>query len=211
MDDVLFSSLLQNKLDQGVKTEIPAKIDPSNHLRAKKSANLDDLIEMIAKLVSKTMKETNTQFIPDEGGRILADTTKTLNNPYIFYKVIERTPKGELKPRERELITETSADEKTNRQGRIFGQKFKCLLQFNIVASEYSTANKVMTDFEDLMLNYTYYFKRNGVAELLFHKHFTDKDLDIFRQTISVRSLQYYCEVEKLTAVFESDIENIFT
>ena len=67
MDDVLFSSLLQNKLDQGVKTEIPAKIEPSNHLRAKKSANLDDLIEMIAKLVSKTMKETNTQFIPDEG------------------------------------------------------------------------------------------------------------------------------------------------
>ena len=66
-----------------------------------------------------------------------------------------------------------------------------------------------MNDFEDLIFNYTPYFKKNGVAEILFEKHFTDKNLDLFRQTLSVRSLQYYLEIEKLTAVFETDIEEI--
>lgn len=177
--------------------------------KANKNASLQDFIEMVAMLVSKTMKKRNVIFKPDEGARPIVDPSKTLENPYIFFEVIERKPKMERKPRERESIVETTSDKGSNRQGRIWGQKFSAIVQFNFLACDYSTVNAVMNDFESLIFSYTPYFKKNGVAEILFEKHFTDKNLDMFRQTLSARSLQYYLEIEKLIAVFESEIEDI--
>lgn len=204
--------LLQRKQDNGNNllpvNYTPAGPDPEPQ-KALKSASLQDFVEMIAKLVSKTMKKQGVIFKPDEGARLIVDPSKPLENPYIFYEVVSRVPKLERKPREREEIMEAGADTKSNRQGRIWGQKFACIVQFNLLACDYSTVNAVMNDFENLIFSYTPYFKKNGVAEILFEKHFTDKNLDIFRQTLSVRSLQYYVEIEKLIAVFESEIEEI--
>ena len=67
-----------------------------------------------------------------------------------------------------------------------------------------------MNDFESLIFNYTAFFKKNGVAEILFEKHFTDRNLDPFRQNLSIRSLQYYVEIERLFTEFvASDIEKV--
>ena len=83
-------------------------------------------------------------------------------------------------------------------------------MQFHIIASDYRQANKVMNDFESLIFNYTAFFKKNGVAEILFEKHFTDRNLDPFRQNLSIRSLQYYVEIERLFTEFvASDIEKV--
>lgn len=204
--------LLQIKQDNGNNIMpigyVPAKVNQEPQ-KANKSASLQDFIDMVAMIVSKTMKKRNVVFKPDEGARIVVDPSKILESPYIFYEVIERKPKLELKPREREAIVEASTDKNSNRQGRIWGQKFSAIVQFNFLACDYSTVDAVMNNFENLIFSYTPYFKRNGVAEILFQKHFTDKNLDIFRQTLSARSLQYYLEIEKLTAVFESEIEEI--
>jgi len=205
--------LLQSKMDNGnnilpinyVSADSKA-IEPTKSL---KSASLHDFVEMVAKIVSKTMKKEKVIFMPDEGTRLTVDPSKPIENPYIFFEVIERKPKKELKPRERESIMEVGDDKKSIRQGRIWGQKFTAIVQFNFLACDYSTVNTVMNDFEDLIFKYTPYFKKNGVAEILFEKHFTDKNLDMFRQSLSVRSLQYYLEIEKLIAVFESEIEDI--
>lgn len=179
-------------------------------LKATKSANLQDFIKMVAKIVGVALRDQKVEFIPDEGKRLVVDPGEKLENPYITYKVISRTPKGEIKPREREsLIKENTHRDDEGRQGRVYGQKFKCYVQFNIIASEYNEADEVMSIFEDLILSYTHYFKRNGVAEILFEKHFTDENFDIYRQSVSVRSLQYYVEVEKLTVVFDSEIKDI--
>lgn len=212
MDPKDLERLLQDKVDND-NNILPLNYVPKNAnqtpQKANKSASLQDFIEMVAILVSKTMKKRNVIFKPDEGARLVVDPSKSLENPYIFYEVIERKPKLELKPREREAIVEASNDKRSNRQGRIWGQKFSVIVQFNFLACDYSTVNAVMNDFESLIFSYTPYFKRNGVAEILFQKHFTDKNLDIFRQPLSARSLQYYLEIEKLTAVFESEIEEI--
>lgn len=204
--------LLQMKEDNG-NNILPAPYVPAGpekeHAKASKSASLQDFVEMVSMLVAKTMKKEGVVFKPDEGARPIVDPNKLLENPVIFYEVIERKPKLERKPREREEIKEFHDDENRRRQGRIWGQKFACLVQFNFLACDYRTVNSVMNDFESLIFNYTPYFKKNGVAEILFEKHFTDKNLDLFRQTLSVRSLQYYLEIEKLTAVFETDIEEI--
>jgi len=191
MDTKDLERLLQDKVDND-NNIVPLNYVPKNTnqapQKANKCASLQDFIEMVAMLVSKTMKKRNVIFKPDEGAR---------------------KPKLELKPREREAIVEASNDKSSNRQGRIWGQKFSVIVQFNFLACDYSTVNAVMNDFESLIFSYTPYFKRNGVAEILFQKHFTDKNLDIFRQLLSARSLQYYLEIEKLTAVFESEIEEI--
>lgn len=179
-------------------------------LKADKSASLYDFIKMVSKVVALALKDKGVEFVPDEGKRLVIDPQVPLEHPYITYKVVDRSPKGELKPREREtLIVENTDNETDARKGRVYGQKFKCIVQFNIIASEYSEADEVMNTFEDLMMSYAHYFKKNGVAELLFEKHFTDENFDIFRQTVSVRSLQYYVEVEKLTVMFDQEIEVI--
>ena len=66
-----------------------------------------------------------------------------------------------------------------------------------------------MTTLEDTIFTYTGYFKSKGVAELIFKRHFTDKNYDRYRQWLSVRSLQYDIEIEKLITVFDTTIEEI--
>lgn len=134
---------------------------------AVKSATLDSFMEMIGMLVAKTMKKTKAEFVPDEGARIEVDMAVPIDHPRIYYEVISRKPKSELKPRPREEIHELTADDGSRRQGRVWGQKFECHVQFHIAASDYKQANKVMNDFESLIFNYTAFFKKNGVAEIL--------------------------------------------
>jgi hypothetical protein len=62
-----------------------------------------------------------------------------------------------------------------------------------------------------MMFSYTGYFKRNGIAELFFENQFTDEHYDIFRQTLSIRNLQYYVETEKLHVIFKEKIKEIET
>jgi hypothetical protein len=184
-------------------------IEPPSIQTAEKSASLFDLIKMISKLVSLTMKDLNAEFIPDEGKAIIQNVNEQLEHPMITYNVISREPKGELKPRVRQTITEKSELGDENRLGEVYGQKFMCTVQFNIFASVYTTAEAVMERFEELMFTYTGYFKKNGVAELLFKKQLTDDSFDTFRQINSVRNLRYYVEVEKLIVMFKEKIKEV--
>lgn len=177
--------------------------------KAEKSATIEDFMDMIASLVSKVMKKYKVEFSPDEGARPTADMAEKLDHPYIFFNLIERVPKGERKPRVREEIIESVDDSLSRRPGTIWGQKFKCLVQFNILACDYRTAVKVMNIFEELIFNYTAHFKRNGVAEILFEKQMTDSALDPYREHLSTRSLVYYVEVEKLFTEFHSELDSI--
>lgn len=177
-------------------------------LKADKGADLDDFIGMIAMIVSKALKKHNAVFVPDEG-KVIKDPHNTLEQPSILYKVIERIPLKELKPRPMEEVTEDKDDETNRRHGMIFGYRQKCILQFDIVASDCATANEVMNTFEEAMCTYTGFFKSKGVNEMHFLKHFTDENLNNYRQDLSVRSLQYYVEIQKLITVFDSTIDDI--
>lgn len=176
--------------------------------KAEKGATLPDFINMVAEIVSKTLKKHNAIFIPDEGG-IIKDPHATLEHPTILYKVVERKPVFELKPRPTEEIIENEHDEISRRFGMIYSQRQACTLQFDIVASDYLDANAVMNTFEEAMFTYTGYFKSKGVFEMYFERHLTDKNLDNYRQDLSVRSLQYHVEILKLITVFDSTIDDI--
>lgn len=193
--------------------ESPGKLDvlaanPSSPIqKADKSATLFDFIKMVDKLVSLTMKDV--MFIPDEGKTLKLDAMAKIEQPIITYKIKSREPLKELKPRIRETITENIEETEDQRVGEVWGQKFKCIVQFNIFTSVYTDAEEVMEKFEELITSYTGFFKKNGVAEIFLQKHFTDEVHEQLRETLSVRNLCYYVEIEKLTVIFREKIKEI--
>lgn len=186
-----------------------AETKDRKRLKSETNASLFDLMVMIEKLVKITMKDLNVEFVPDEGKVIVYHSDIVLDHPLITYKLIERVPSHELKPRHREDIVEESLDKNDGRIGQVFGQKFTNKVQFDIYASVYVTAEQVMERFEELLFAYAGYFKKKGISEIIFRKQLTDCDLDIYRQTISVRSLQYDIETEKLITRFRETIQEI--
>lgn len=207
MDD--FEYLLKqrdNNINGNIKDFI-VETENINPLQANKQASLEDFIEMLSTISSKALKDVI--FIPDEGARLLKDQKETMNTSYILYEVLERQPMTELKPRAREEIIEHTDDINNDRRGIVWGQKFISVVQFNILGCDYKTCNKVMELFEELIFKYTAYFKKNGVSEILFKSQLTDKNLDFYRQSLSVRSLQYKIITEKLFVQYRSNISSI--
>lgn len=199
------NSLYENKTrDRNVN--IISSDPKSFQQKSNKSASMYELIEMIDKIVTLTMP--NTKFIPDEGKVTELDSMSNFDCSIITYKIIERIPKKEIKPRVRETIIEKDKLNES-RIGEVYGQKFKCLIQFNVFASVYKEAEEVMEKFEELIITYAGFFKENGVAEIFFEKHLTDDYYAKLRETLSIRNLIYYVEIEKLTVIFKEKIKEI--
>ena len=175
--------------------------------KSDKGATLFEAIELIAKIVKLTMP--NVVFIPDEGRVVELDAMNKIERPVITYTVIDRVPKMEFKPRIREQIIEKDIKDGTERVGEVWGQRFECVVQFNIYASVYKEAEEVMEMFEEALFKYAGFLKRNGVGEIFFKEHVTDSHFDTMRETLSIRNLRYYVEIEKLTVIFKEKIQQI--
>lgn len=188
--------------------EIKNGIYDSKQLKSDKSASLFDFIKMIDKIITLTMNDIDVEFIPDEGKIVYLANDFKLDHPIITYKIISRIPKNELKPRFRESFKEDK-DSTNSRFGEIYGQKFKCNIQFNIFASTYKSVEEILERFETMMICYTGFFKRNGVGELLFDKQHTDESFQNLRQTLSIRNICYYVEIEKVTVIMRENIKEI--
>lgn len=178
--------------------------------RAKKNSSLYDFFDMLALIVDYAMKDMKVKFLTEEMSNILTDPEIAFNDPKITYKVISRKPKNEYKPIAREEVIECDEDNE-QRAGMIYGQFFDCIVQFNIFASENRQANKVMEMFEELMISYAGYFKEQGVVDLYFKEQITDTDYNNFRETLSVRNLRYYVQIEKLMVIFNRRVSDIKT
>lgn len=211
VDDL--STLLQIRNDHANLVNQVGRLVPEDIPRQQslKGATLPDFIEMLSAIITKATRERNVIFEPDEGVRIRVDQTIPVDSPHIYYTVISRRPCLELKPRERQEVEEVDSKGKI-RRGRIWGQRFECLLQFDIIAGNYKAADKVMEVFENVIFNYTSHFKENGVAEILFEEQITDHNFDIYRQSMSIRSLRYRVWIERLHTAFDTtEIDGIIT
>lgn len=107
------------------------------------------------------------------------------------------------------VVEKTNGDD--SRIGEINGQKFKSTIQFNILADDPNIADQIMNRFEEMISVYTGFIKRQGIAEIVFKKQINDTDYNILRQILSVRSIQYYVETERLTVIFKEKIKEIET
>lgn len=207
-----FESLLLEKDNIFKKEEIKLekKCQPftaKNMLRAEKSASLSDFIAMVGLVVEYTMEDLDVVFVPDENKKNFIEPDVPFNKCYITYKVISRKPKKEYKPIVREEIFEGCDGQ--DRPGLVKSIRFDCKVQFNIFASEYKLANKVMDTFEELMISYAGHLKKQGVVDLFFTDQHTDSEYNTFRETMSVRNLEYYVEIEKMMVIFNEKIKDI--
>ena len=175
-------------------------------LRANGNTDIFGLIKMIEKIVTITMKDLEVKFIPDEEKVPIVNPDIHLDHPYITFQTISRKPKNNdgFKPRFRQQLVD-----KDGRVGEIFGQKFEAIIQFDIFASVYDIAEQVMKRFEEQIFTYTGFFKENGVSEIFLKQQLKDDNLEQYRQHLSIRSLQYYVEIETLIPVFHNKIAEI--
>lgn len=201
----LFDDVMPQRKDN---CQIPCGGVAKEMQRAKKNASLYDFIDMVALITDYALKDFNVEFLTEEQQNIIKDPEISVEKPYITYKVISRKPKNEYKPIVREEIIEH--DEFGNQRiGNVYGQKFDCIIQFNVMANENRLASVVMERFEELMISYAGYFKEQGVVDLFFKEQVTDSDYDNFRESLSIRNLRYYVEIEKLTVIFNQKISDI--
>ncbi|MDY6153165.1 MAG: hypothetical protein SPI06_07120 [Terrisporobacter sp.] len=209
-----FEELLQRQQNPNIDNKYTTKVFSTNNTKkcviqkSDKGASLFDFIKMLDKIITLSMK--NVSFVPDEGKTLALDSMKNMDKPLITYKVNKREIKDELKPRVRQEIEELDENNE-KRTGDVYGQRFKCEIQFNIFSTTYEQAEDIMEEFETLMISFAGYFKRNGVAEIFFKQHITDDAYVKFRETFSVRNLIYYVEIEKLTVIFKEKIKEIET
>ena len=91
----------------------------------------------------------------------------------------------------------------------VYRHAFEYILQFDIFASSYATANKVLKDFEELMYDYTGYVKSRGVNELLYDQRLTDESNVQYREKYSVRSVRYILRIDKIFVVTRKLIERL--
>jgi len=208
-----FEQMLQRRENSRRRNEVQGqrilKTD-TDYSRAEKGASMNDFFELVKKMVLRGLKKYKVEIVPNDGPRRVLDPAEKIDHPIIYYKVVSRVPRDKnYKPRFREDIYDKNPDGSELRQGAIYGQFFDCEIQFDIIASDYSTADTVMNAFEDAMQKYAGFFKRNGVSEVLFAKQFTDENLDIYRQKMSVRSLVYDVAIERIRLAYDTTIMEI--
>lgn len=200
---------LLNKRDyylDKVVTQADIHPEDSEILTHEGNASLFDFMKMIQSIVRKTMYDIQAEFIPEEGFVPIVDAEHNIEHPIITYSVIQRIPQSEYKPRIRQFVNENTDDEEEARSGYVAGQKFESIVQFNVFTSVYGNSDEVMERFEEMIYSYTYFFKKNGVGEIIFSKQLTDSNLDSYRQTMSIRSLRYLVVTEKLYQAFRNKI-----
>lgn len=193
-----------------------------DRLRAEQSISFDEFIELLVKLVEKALYEDQVKMSPDEGATI-NDRDKPINNPYIFFKIISGKTINSIKPRLMENTIRRSpghpeyrpdnkypVKENIEEEGvEVYRHAFEYILQFDIFASSYATANKVLKDFEELMYDYTGYVKSRGVNELLYDQRLTDESNVQYREKYSVRSVRYILRIDKIFVVTRKLIERL--
>lgn len=198
--------MLMQKYDveKAIEEKRQQKQQTEKHIqRARHNAQIPDFIQMLAELISKICVEDEVTLDPDEG-HVADNTFIHRGHPYICYSIISREPIMELKPRKMERYKT-----KDGRFAQEWLLSFKSTLQFNIVAGDYKTADRVMSIFEELMFRYAAYFKQNGVSEIIFLKQLTDKNFEQYRQSCSVRSLQYRIDTQRVITDYSSVIQEI--
>jgi hypothetical protein len=181
----------------------------SNELmRANGNASLLDFLEMVSLIINNTMDDLHVKCMPDEKAYVTKeDPVEAINHPIVTFKVTDRRHKESYgyKPK---LIEEIKIED-LEKSAFVYSERYTSLVQFNIMACEYRIAWEVMERIEEALISYAETIKGNGIVEYYFNRQFADKYYDTFRNTLTVLSLEYCVETEKLRVIFKENIKDI--
>lgn len=181
-----------------------AKNKPSPRHTADKNANLFDLVKMVNKLVMLTMKKYKLEFVTNESKILKIDPMEPLNNSYVTYRVLSRKPKDAKKPTYRETLENENGE-----LYEVWGQKFKCQVMFSLITDNNEKSEEILSEFENMMFKYTGFFKKNGIGEIYYENETNDDKYTLLKETLYIRNIIYYVEIEKLTVIFKETIKEV--
>ena len=91
----------------------------------------------------------------------------------------------------------------------IYGQWFDNIVQFDAWSNGFRTSERLISWLEQLLKLYTGYLRQCGVSNLFFWKRLSEKQNNVWRQDLPVKSTQFYFRTEELEAVYSRDILKI--
>ncbi len=179
-------------------------------------------IKIISKQISsyldliKTLKKAMYSYFGKDKVTFTAAYPKTssansIKTPIIIYSILSKKPgsygrNSEIKPRHRETLKDENGE-----IIEVYAQMFDYSILFEIWESDGETADETLDRFQKFIFQYTGYFKKLGVAELIFNNIDGKKsdNSDMWRADLSCRKVIYDIRIEEITGIKVPSIENI--
>lgn len=194
--------------ERSLRASVPRTVAaPPNNERANKTCNFEEFIEMIRKIVVNIIPEA--EFMPQDDVTEQMFPDVKINKPLITFEVISRKPYKEQKPMLRHEAIENVPNQEEARIGNLYAWTMDYTLQFNIYGNGYEKSQMIMNTFEEAILRYVGYFKKNGIKECLFKEQLRDSKLDTFREHSSIKSTRYQVILEKYWIDFDNVLESV--
>jgi hypothetical protein len=129
--------------------------------------------------------------------------------PVITHKINLREPGSvgshrEIKPRQR-----YTGRTDTGETYQVWGQFFDYHIQFDVWGSTGDEADKTVGELEALLAQYTGYFMKKGVVQLIFERQLNDTATKAWRAELNNRSLVYYLKLDETKVTTVGDMKVI--
>lgn len=139
-----------------------------------------------------------------------APPAHALDNPYIKYRLLRRSPTKEIagnsEPRRRGEMRDRKDPTNTF---ELWGQLFDHLIEFECVAPTPDQADELAERFEEFMLTYRPFFAQNGVHKILFVEQDEDRYETSAKEPSYGRPLVYYVRLDRVYPLPVSVLESI--
>lgn len=178
----------------------------SKHFKANGNAQILEFFTMVGEMVENVLAtqanpvlyEPNSKaFFPRE------DADQRFKCPIITFSTVSRKIKeGTSKvPMLRESMFEKDDDRTCN----VYTICYESIIRFRFLALEYETAYNLMMEFENMMEEYRYHIKQQGVVNYYLLEQKEDEYSVDFRDLIDILTLDYYVETQKNRVIFKEN------
>ena len=117
---------------------------------------------------------------------------------------------GGLKPKLIDVVIEKDEDgNETNDSFLMYRQWFDCNVEFNFYGKTNKEARELQKKFENLLMVYTGYIKRQGISEMFFLREVSPKTSLNYDKLTPMRCIYYYIRLESITPIRQSLINTI--
>ena len=139
------------------------------------------------------------------------DDANKITLPLITYNTnLREVAQGtNVKPQQMQIVNEVVNGKNTGDAFKVYKQAFDCIVEFDFYHQNANGADELMNKFEEIMVNYAGFLKKNGVQELYFLKEIPSTYSLNYLRDIPMKCLLYYFRIERTHTVRVSTILKI--